>query len=143
MVHTHRIVECRELAYILFGDLRDLLEEAPNRETVRWLNAVLDALLETIPEEFELKSSDGYLSDVLESFPNWQGEVEQLEEDYYILMHSLKHLRYRLSQDMDFSIVAADISRELQIWMDSFRNHIQKEQRLVQMAVCLEVGGGD
>ncbi|MCA9032679.1 MAG: hypothetical protein KDA66_17810, partial [Planctomycetaceae bacterium] len=56
-----RLTHCIELEYILLGDLRDLLEEAPSKETSRWLTAVLDVLLEKIPEEFEMRCEDGYL----------------------------------------------------------------------------------
>ena len=57
--------EYSTLEYILLGDLRDLLYEPPDEETCRWLLAVLDALLETLPREFDLKQQDGYLMEVL------------------------------------------------------------------------------
>ncbi len=41
------------LEYLLIGDLRDLLEETPDNETRRWLLAVLEELLNLLPNEFE------------------------------------------------------------------------------------------
>lgn len=140
---TSRLLECRELEYILFGDLRDLLEEPPNQETLRWLSAVLDSLLETIPEEFALKCGEGYLSGVLEDFPNWEGEVSRLEEEYFSLYRRLLDLRRRLQRNHDYREIAGKVSAELRDWMSSFRNHIQSEQRIVMLAANLEVGGGD
>ena len=69
---------CCEFEYILIGDLRDLLDDAPSEETRRWTLAVLDALLDTLPKEFALKSQDGYLSDVLDEYPSWDNAVERL-----------------------------------------------------------------
>src|SRR5579872_2956860 len=53
------------LEYILLGDLRDLLEEPVDDESRKWLLAVLDTLLDTLPREFDLEDEDGYMSEVL------------------------------------------------------------------------------
>src|SRR5260221_8654966 len=58
------------LEYILLGDLRDILEESLDRESRRWLIAVLDALLETLPREFDLEEHDGYMAEILYSYAN-------------------------------------------------------------------------
>src|SRR5262245_36103537 len=58
------------LEYLLLGDLRDLLEEPPDTETRRWLLAVLEELLNLLPNEFEFEDQGGYLSEVREQFPN-------------------------------------------------------------------------
>ena len=143
MSETRRLGECRELEYILFGDLRDLLEEDPNYESVRWIKAVLDTLLETIPEEFALKSESGYLSGVLEEYPNWEGQVSRLEDEYYQLYRQLRNLRLRLEQDEDYRELGKPLSNDLAGWMDAFRRHIQSEQQIVMLAANLETGGGD
>jgi hypothetical protein len=143
MMDANRLSQCRELEYILFGDLRDLLEETPNQETQRWIDAVLDALLETIPEEFALKCGDGYLKDVLDEFPSWEGQVSRLEEEYFALYRRLLELRRRLRSDRGYQEIAAKLSTDLRAWMDAFRTHLQSEQRLVLLAANLEVGGED
>ena len=56
--------QCTEFEYILLGDLRDLLEDPPSDENRKWLVAVLDALIDTLPKEFALKSRD-YPSEVV------------------------------------------------------------------------------
>jgi hypothetical protein len=138
---SNRLSECRELEYILIGDLRDLLEEPPNSETRQWMAAVLDALLDTIPEEFSLKSDDGYLREVLDEFPNWADRVTRLEEEYFSLYRRLYQLRRRLQREGDYIDVAYEISTELKDWMEAFRSYIQSEQHLVLLAANLEVGG--
>lgn len=143
MSSATRIMECTELGYILMGDLRDLLEDPSAPETVHWLEAILDALLNTIPEEFALKSDDGYLREVLEDFPNWQSKVERLEDEYYALIRRLNQLRVQLNENADVAPLAPQLSRELQEWMDAYRAHHQEEQRLVLLAANLEVGGED
>jgi hypothetical protein len=143
MTTASRILECTELEYILLGDLRDLLDEPETPETVRWLEAVLDALLDTIPEEFALKSGDGYLNEVLEDYPNWHSSVEKLENEYYALFRRLRQLREKIRNEEDYSSIADEVARELRQWMHAFRAHHQAEQRLVSLAANLEVGVGD
>lgn len=143
MSSATRIMECSELGYILLGDLRDLLEDPEAPETMHWLEVVLDALLDTIPEELALKSDEGYLNEVLEDFPNWQSKVEQLEDEYYALIRRLSRLRGQLRDQQHVSSLAPELSRDLQEWMDAFRTHRQEEQRLVLLAANLEVGGED
>ena len=43
------------LEYLLIGDLRDLLEEPADSETRRWLLAVVEELLDLLPNEFEFE----------------------------------------------------------------------------------------
>ncbi len=131
------------LEYILLGDLRDLLEEPANEETCRWLSAVLDALLDTLPREFDLEEQGGYLSVVLEEFPNWSPQVEQLQEEHYILFAKLKNLRKRVSQRSSFAAIADELRVDLHEWMRMLIAHHRHENRLLQTAINLEVGAGD
>src|SRR3990172_6700611 len=88
-----RIEDCTALEYILLGDLRDLLEDDVDQFTRPWLLAVLDALLDTLPREFRLKSRDGYLQEVLEEYPSWYRHVEGLRQEHEALYHNLRELR--------------------------------------------------
>src|SRR5579872_2003110 len=81
------------LEYILLGDLRDILEEPPDVESRHWLLAVLDALLETLPREFDLEDDEGYMSEVLARYPSWSGQVERLHRDHESLFTKLTELR--------------------------------------------------
>ncbi|MCA8994696.1 MAG: hypothetical protein KDA88_22150 [Planctomycetaceae bacterium] len=137
-----RLTHCIELEYILLGDLRDLLEEAPSKETSRWLTAVLDVLLEKIPEEFEMRCEDGYLQSVIDKEPNWEPLVQRLQEQHFTMFRSLKAFRDRLRSG-DIEVVSAEsLKLSLGEWIESFTNHRRSEQRLVLMATHVDVGWG-
>ncbi|REJ74355.1 MAG: hypothetical protein DWQ34_23550 [Planctomycetota bacterium] len=135
--------QCYEFEYILIGDLRDLLEDPFDDENRRWLVAVVDALLETLPREFELKSQEGYLADVLEEFPNWDSEVARLEQQYAVLCSRLAQLRERIMSRNPLQEISERLKIELEAWMDAFARLHRDEQQLVLSAANLEVGAGD
>lgn len=131
------------LEYILLGDLRDLLEEPADAENRKWLIAVLDSLLDTLPREFTLEEEEGYLSSVLERFPSWSNRVERLQSDHERLFEKLKELRQRIGRNAWLGPIASDVRRELRDWMLGLLAHHRNENRLVMTAMNLEVGAGD
>lgn len=131
------------LEYILLGDLRDVLEEPIDGENRKWLLAVLDALEETLPREFDLEEEDGYMSEVLERFPNWSHQVEGLLRDHERLFEKLKNLRHRIERDSWIAPIANEVRAELRDWIRTLVSHHRRETRLVQTAMNLEVGVGD
>ncbi|HEY3968675.1 MAG TPA: hypothetical protein VGM05_29270 [Planctomycetaceae bacterium] len=131
------------LEYILLGDLRDVLEERPDAESRRWLVAVLDALLETLPREFDLEDADGYMIDVLERHPSWSGQVDRLHRDHDLLFTKLKELRGRVECDTWIAPIANEVRRDIRDWTFKLIAHRRSETRLVQTAMNLEVGVGD
>lgn len=135
--------ECTEFEYILLGDLRDLLEDPPSDENRVWLMAVLEALLDTLPKEFALKSRDGYLSVVLDEYPSWDHKVARLETQYVLLYRQLRVLRDRLVTRHRLRDVAERLRVELERWMDAFVGLHRDERDLVLEAVTLECGTGD
>lgn len=141
--HAHLLNRYNTLEYILLGDLRDLLEEGSDQETHKWLVAVLDALLKTLPREFDLEDEDGYMSDVLELHPHWASRVERLHEGHDQLFAKLKKLRARLCRQELFAPIADEVRRDLRDWMRSLQAHNRAEVRLLQTAMNLEVGTGD
>ncbi|MCH8829160.1 MAG: hypothetical protein IID45_06240 [Planctomycetes bacterium] len=128
------------LEYILLGDLRDLLEEPPDNLTCKWLTAVLDALLDTMPQGFALQEDGGYMSDVLDIYPNWSGQVSQLLEERETLFGKLETLRERLADRESFRKVADELRRDLRDWMNSLGAFHRHERRLLQTAFNLDVG---
>lgn len=140
---TETLRDCRELEYILLGDLRDLLDENQDEQTAHWMKVLLDTLLETMPREFALRTENGYLTAVLDDFPNWEPQVSRLEDEYFALYRRLRQLRRRLALNQDYAELAAPLTREMLDWMAAFRRHLQSEQRLVLLAANLETGGGD
>ena len=56
------LADCNEFQYLLLGDLRDLLDEARDESDRKWLLAVLDVLVELMPQERQLhEKSGGYM----------------------------------------------------------------------------------
>ena len=132
------------LEYILLGDLRDLLEEGQSDEqTTRWIMAVLDALLDAMPREMELKSEGGYLQPVLEQFPNWASLIGDLAREKQLLFEKLYELRLQLHSPDAFTLLAQELRNDLQEWMTLWAAHLRHERRLVQSAFTLDVGCGD
>lgn len=141
--HVRLLQQYSSLEYILLGDLRDLLEEPPDFENRKWLLAVLDALLETLPREFDLEDEDGYMNEVLERFPNWTGQVDRLHRDHEQLFGKLKELRGRIGRGSWIAPIANEVRRDLRDWVLTITAHNRNETRLVQTAMNLEVGVGD
>ena len=129
------------LEYLLIGDLRDLLEETPDEETRRWLLAVLDELLNLLPNEFEFEDQGGYLADVCEQFPNWSDEIERLHRQHGDLYCMLLDLRDRIQREQSFEYIAAEVRPQLERWIDRVHQHRDSEQRLVTSAYDLTLGG--
>ena len=142
--HDNNLADYVALEYILLGDLRDLLEEAGSDEqTTRWIIAVLDALLEAMPHEMELKSKGGYLQPVLEQFPNWAGQIGDLAAEKRSLYEKLYELRAEIDRPSSFEILASEVRMELQEWMTLWTAHLRHERRMIQSAFTLDVGCGD
>jgi len=132
-----------EMQYILLGDLREVLEGTPSLSERNWLLTILDALLETLPTQFDLKEEGGYLSEVLDAFPYWQSQVEQLRQEHGPLCESLQKLRDRIFSGSEYKQVAEVVRDDLREWMERLTRHDTKECRLFQDSVNLEVGVGD
>lgn len=139
----HLLEQYSSLEYILLGDLRDILEEPPDGESRKWLLAVLDALLETLPRQFILEEEDGYMSEVLERYPSWSAQVERLHRDHDLLFLKLKELRGRIERNIWVAPMATEVRRDLRDWILKLIAHHRGETRLVQTAMNLEVGTGD
>jgi hypothetical protein len=131
------------MEYILLGDLRDLLEEPADQYTRRWLVAVLDALLDTLPRQMALKESRGYLNEVLDEYPSWYRHVEDLQNEQRLLVLSLQAFRDRLETSGSYERDALRVKSGVRDWMKSLQAHRRHETRLLQTAMNLEVGCGD
>lgn len=138
-----QLADYAALEYILLGDLRDLLDDVHDEQNRYWLIAVLDALLDTLPREFGLKEEDGYLSDVVESCPNWSGEVDRLKAEHDILFRKLRQLRNRVDTRLPLDSIAGEVRNDLRDWIERLVAHNRQENQLQQMAVNLEMGCGD
>ena len=138
-----RLADYSSLEYILLGDLRDLLDEPPDQHTRHWLVAILDALLETLPRQIAIKEASGYLNEVLEEYPSWFRHVDELQNEQRMLLLSLEAFRDRLDSSGPYERDAARLKLALRNWMNQLIAHHRHENRLLQTALNLEVGGGD
>jgi hypothetical protein len=139
----NRLEEYTALKYILLGDLRDVLEEPADRHTRGWLVAVLDALLDILPREMAIKEASGYLNAVLDEYPSWYRHVEELQNEERLLFLSLQALRDRLETSATYAHAADRVKSALRQWMTRLTAHQRHENRILQTAMNLEVGGGD
>lgn len=135
--------EYASLEYILLGDLRDLLEEPTDELTCKWMRAVLDALIDTLPRKFELQDEGGYLSEVLEQYPNWSTQVNELRQKQIAIYAKLSRLRASVAEAIPYEEVVGSLSGDLRQWMQSLQAYHRHERRMLQTAFNLEVGGGD
>ncbi len=135
--------EYAALEFILLGDLRVLLQEPLDETTRPWLLSVLDALLETLPRQFRLKDREGYLREVLEEYPSWERQVEELRAERQALFEQLRRLREAVHNRDEFPEVAELAEQQLAEWLRSVVAFHRHENRLVQLAMNLDVGVGD
>jgi len=132
------------LEYILLGDLRDLLEEATGDPIAwKWIAAIIDTLLEKMPVEFELRDCGGYLEEVLEEHPNWQGEVQVLYRERCELFKKLGELRERMLRSQSVTRIANELQHDLRDWMNLYTAHQRHERRIVQNAFNYDIGAAD
>ena len=129
------------LEYLLIGDLRDLLEESPDNETRRWLLAVLEELLNLLPNEFEYEDQGGYLAEVCEQNPNLSNMVERLHREHQDLYCNLLDLRNRISSEQSFDFIADEVKPKLARWIEAAQRHRESEQQLVVAAYDTTFGG--
>lgn len=129
------------LEYLLIGDLRDLLEEPADNETRRWLLAVLEELLDLLPNEFEYEDQGGYLADVCEQNPNLSNVVERLHRQHEDLYFNLLELRNRISSEQSFDFIAGEMKPKLSRWIEAAQRHRESEQGLVVSAFDTTFGG--
>lgn len=87
-----------QLAWLLVGDVADILDDGIDTENLRWLLPVLESLLNLMNSEEKQDGAGGYLDDVLELSPN---SFEQVE--------GLHTLRSELRADLNRIIHAEDI----------------------------------
>ncbi len=132
-----------DLEYILLGDLRDVLEEESTEETRRWLTAIVEALLRTVPREFALRSRGGYMNSLLLECPEADSSVRRLEVEQTTLCEQLQELYDRLQESGSFHAHAIELKRDLATWMDHLQSHNLREERLFQDAYFQDTGGGD
>jgi len=129
------------LEYLLLGDLRAILDEPNETRDRRWLLAVLDSLLETIPREFELREEGGYMSELLELQPYLSDVAASLFSEHDRIFDMLSDLRQRVNQNLNATALEDQLTAELRDWMLLLMKHNRRERRVYQTVLCIEHGG--
>lgn len=137
------LLQYSELEYLLLGDLRALLDEPGESRDKRWLLAVLDSLIETIPREFELREQGGYMSELLNDHPQLADVAQTLYLEHARIFSMLSDLRLRIAQDLNATALEDQLMMELRDWMLLLMKHNRAERRVYQTVVLAVHGGGD
>ncbi len=135
------IKRCYDLEYLLLGDLRQLLDERETAHTRKALLVTVDRLLLNLPLQLELVSEEGYMSEVLEEFPNWHRQIEVLLCENKACISRLGELRRRVGQELPFSAIGREVSFKLRKWMESLATIREREVQILQNAFALDIGG--
>lgn len=141
ITEIHSIAECREFQYLLMGDLRDLIDDPQDESNRKWLLAVLEFLIELMPQERLLhEEGGGYLSRVLNECPARDRDVLVLQLRHLHLDYSLRELYRRIRHQKSWVAHADQVSGELRDWMELFQKLHRLENSLLQNAVSLDIG---
>lgn len=140
-----------QLAWLLVGDVADLLEGGLDADNVRWLLPVLESLRKLMDSEAEDDAAAGYLDDVLKQFPNACEQVvalgdirRQLHSELHVFVHELGQLVETPSSEAEFDVDAAGaLKLRLVSWVDRMSALHRNERELCQSVWCLELGLGD
>jgi len=135
------IKRCYDLEYLLLGDLRQFLDDPVTPDTRQGLVVTLDRLLDHLPLQLELVSEEGYMSEVLEEFPNWHRQIEALLGENMSCISRLRELRRRVANELPFSAVGREVSFKLRKWMESLETIREREVQILQNAFALDLGG--
>lgn len=131
------------LEYLLLGDLSDVLEEPASTENKKWILALVDTLLETLPVEYRLRDVQGLYDEVLQEHPTWDSAVMRIRQEQKTLASQLRILKDSLDHCENFRASARVLKHEIMVWMNRLVQFNQKEKRLLQEAYNIEVGVGD
>ena len=129
------------LEYLLLGDLRSILDEPEETRDAKWLMAVLDSLVDTIPREFELREEGGYMSDLLEREPCLADVIGSLQSEHARIFSMLADLRRRVGLALNTTAIADQLGMELRDWMQLLMKHNRRERSVFQTAYNMDVGG--
>jgi hypothetical protein len=91
----------------------------------------------------ELEMKEDYLVNVLEQYPNWHPQVEHLRQQHFLLHRQLREARDRIAGMTANGIAGREIRRQLEDWMNTYNEHLQQENKLVQDAFTQETGVGE
>lgn len=125
------------LEYLLLGDLREWLEEAPSEQSRAAISLILDVIL----DELSVLDGDDPFDGVIDDRPQWQREVDQLRGDRTTHYLQLAELRSCVEDGLSIPENAGEVKRRIRHWMETLAGLRRWEHRLVQMAANRDEGG--
>ncbi len=131
------------LIHLLLDDLKEMLAEDVSEDDRRWSLSIMEKVVEYLQEQFDIEERDGYLHEVLDQFPNWHPQVKHLQQEHRHLHRQFVEIRDRLESTPVDSAMSQEMRRQLGDWIDSFRQHQERENRLLQDAFTIDLGVGD
>jgi hypothetical protein len=140
-IKTLRHVE--ELLQLLLDDAAELIAEPADEENDRWLAAVVDKILANLREQFRVEEQGGYMTDVLEQYPEWHPQVLHLQQEHQLLEAQLQEIDARMRNEQHDGAMSRECRRQLEDWIHWYRQHQRREAALVQEAFVVEVGQGE
>ncbi|MHC4875147.1 MAG: hypothetical protein ACYTGL_01535 [Planctomycetota bacterium] len=140
-----------QLAWLLVGDVADLLEWRLDADSARWLLPVLETLRNLMNAEEQDDAAAGYLDDVVAQFPNAYERVvelhrlrEELHSELHVFVHQLSQLLEPRTADEEFDDAGAQaLKMRLVSWVDRMSAQHRNERELSQSIWYLELGLGD
>ena len=123
--------------------LQQVLDGSPEEDRHQDLLPIVDELFLLLPVRFELDDSDGYLHEVTDEFPSWDGQVQTLFMEQAILYERLREIRNELRRPDSSAKVRTAMMHWLKVWTECLLLHEAEERRLQQIAANFEPGGQD
>lgn len=128
---------------LLQQDIRELLEEGIDEENSQWIRSIVDELCVSLQTQFAAEEKCGYLTEVLDRFPNWHRRIEAMQDKRRVLIAQLNDLRSRLGRLSAGFTVAGQLRTDFEDWMFRLAAHKREENALMLDSVNLDVGEGE
>lgn len=142
MPQTYCLEELNGLIHLLLDDLRELVQDPPSEDDLPWVTAVVDYIILSLRQKFDLETCDGYLAEVVEFRPNWTPRVNRLRGEFVQLLKQIAVLRRGLLQS-NAKLTFNETCSALRDWADNFRQHQSVGNQLFQDAFLIDTGVGD
>ena len=142
-----------QLAWLLVGDVADLLEGGLDNDSIRWLLPVLESLRGLMDVEAQEDAAAGFMGDVVTQFPNSYERVVALQEmhnhlhsELHVFVHQLSRLADQIAANPDVRLDETTmrmLKLRLVSWVDRMSAQHRNERELSQSVWYLELGAGD
>ncbi len=138
---TTGTTSCSSMTWLLVGDIREMLHDRLDRDAIRWLRPVLDALIASMCEREASGDSSGFFEEVLDPCPELTPRVEEIQGEQTQLCARLKELRARLELRQGVTRLVRELQTDLAEWVQMMTENARHERELLQSVWYTEIGG--